>query len=328
MPLALSSGAGGAGALSFSRTRKLPRGGPDGGDGGRGGDVAFLPSPDVNGFSHLKKKPVWRAAAGRPGAGQLKSGQGGKDLIIPVPPGTVIKSLQGGILTDLGEAKGKSVFLKGGRGGRGNAFFKTSLSQAPRRVQKGEPGREAGVILEMKPLIQAALIGKVNAGKSAFFNRATGGRSIEAPYPYTTLEPWLGAIKGFQRPCLLMDIPGVEKGAHKSPAKGLCFLRSIQRARVLLHFIDSKDPQPQNSRREIEEELKAFDEKFSWPGGPLSSKKRLLILSRIDLSGGSGALQDNLQGKLPVFPISSRTGQGIEALLAALKAELEEGAGS
>ncbi len=318
MPLTLISGAGGAGALSFSRTRKLPRGGPDGGDGGRGGDVAFLPSPDINSFSHLKKKPVWRAAAGRPGASQLKSGRGGGDLIIHVPPGTVIKSLQGGILTDLGEAKEKSVFLKGGRGGRGNAFFKTSLSQAPKHVQKGEPGREARVLLEMKPLIQAALTGKVNAGKSAFFNRVTGGRSKEAPYPYTTLEPWLGAIKGFQRPCLLMDIPGIEKGAHKSPARGLCFLRSIQRARVLLHFIDSKDPEPQKSRREIEEELKAFDKRFPWPGGPLSAKKRFLVLSKIDRPGGAS----RLPGDLPVFRISSRTGEGLEALMAALKKEL------
>ena len=332
-PVTLASGAGGSGAVSFRRSRKLPRGGPDGGDGGAGGNIELISAPHINNLNHLKKKPCWRAPPGAPGGSQGKTGRDGRNLAVSLPPGTVVRDRRGKILLDLAGPPKRAVFLKGGRGGRGNAFFKTSANQAPQRAQKGEPGRETPVVLEMKPMIHAALTGKANAGKSAFFNRVTGGRSPEAPYPYTTLEPWIGSVKGFSPPCLLMDIPGLQKGAHRKISGGLAFLRSIQRAAVLLHFIEAPDPDFDRSCGEIEEEMRAFDKKFSkgWPS-PLSEKKRFLVLSKIDLIRGKGQraagpkpLKIRAAAEkrgLPLFPVSSLTGEGVKELLSALEGAL------
>ncbi|MCZ0932605.1 MAG: 50S ribosome-binding GTPase, partial [Oligoflexia bacterium] len=262
MSLSLSSGAGGDGAMSFFRTRKNPRGGPDGGDGGRGGAVIFVSSNKLSGFEPLKKIKKYKAGSGGKGGKQLKTGKTGADISLELPIGTLVRNAQGQILKDFVTAR-QEVFLEGGRGGRGNAFFKTSLNQAPRKFQKGEKGKSQQVILELKPLVDVAIIGKVNTGKSSFFNLVTKAKSKVAVYPYTTLAPHIGQLKPFSKSCFLMDIPGLERGAGKNIFKGLSFLRSLQRAKLLLNFIDSCSDSPLEDLLEIDQELQAFDKKYS-----------------------------------------------------------------
>lgn len=321
--LNLSSGSGGDGCLSFHRTKKNPRGGPDGGDGGQGGSLIFMSSSKVNGFEHLKKVKQYKAGSGGTGGKQLKKGKRGKDLNLSLPLGTLVRNSKGQILMDFQSAK-REVFLEGGRGGRGNAFFKTSLDQAPRKIQKGEKAQVKRVILELKPLVQIAIIGKVNTGKSFFFNLVTRAKSKVASYPYTTLAPHTGKLKDLSGSFFIMDIPGLEKGASKSIFKGLSFLRSIQRAKLLLHFIDSVCDAPLKDKEEIEEELKAFDKKHgeSYFTG-LSQKKMFFILTKTDKLKNKTQLnnlvkQFKLKNNQQIFPLSNKTKKGLKEILSAI----------
>ena len=315
------SGRGGAGAVSFRRNRQTARGGPDGGDGGRGGDVVFSSKSGVKGFSHLKRRKRFSAGRGEAGESCLKTGAKGEDKIIPVPVGTVLRDEKARLLMDFSRPR-SFVLLKGAPGGRGNAGFKTSLNQAPRRFQRGSSGREQKIILEFKPLIKAGLIGRANTGKSTFFNTLTGARSPAADYPYTTLTPFYGRIKNLPSENVLMDIPGLSRGAHKEPEKGLSFLRSLQRAELLIHFIDGTAEDPLTIQREMEEELRAFDKKFSEPAfTPLSEKKRLTALTKIDLLE-SPAILRRTAGNLRFFTLSNKTGEGAKELSSAIKSTL------
>ena len=233
--LILASGSGGDGCLSFYRSRTKPRGGPDGGDGGQGGSLVFVSSSKVSGFEHFKKIKKYQAEFWRSRRKTIKKRKKREDFYLNLPLGTLVRNDKGQILKDFPKAK-REIFLEGGRGGRGNAFFKTSLNQAPRKIQKGEKANIQKVVLELKPLVQVAIIGKVNTGKSSFFNLVTRAKSKVASYPYTTLAPYIGKLKNFSSACFIMDIPGLEKGASQSVFKGLSFLRSLQRAELLLHF--------------------------------------------------------------------------------------------
>ena len=316
------SGAGGPGAVSFRRTGAMARGGPEGGDGGDGGHIIFSAKKRIKDFSHLKRKKHWKAGSGNPGQGGLKSGAKGEDQSIFVPLGTLLRDKKANILKDF-KKPGALVFLKGGKGGRGNAWFKTSLNQAPRSFQKGGAGQEKKIILEFKPLIKAGLIGCVNTGKSTFFNTLTGARSPVAGYPYTTLRPHYGRIKNLTPESILMDIPGISHGAHQTTKKGLSFLRSLQRAELLIHFIDSTVPDPLSAKKEMEEELKSFDRKFSEKEfSLLSEKKRWTVFTKTDLLQGGHTMLSQIN-KIPFrsFILSNKTGEGVRELTIAIRKE-------
>ena len=324
LSLSLASGSGGDGCLSFYRSRKQPRGGPDGGDGGQGGSLIFASSSKVSGFEHLKKIKKYQADFGENGGKQLKKGKKGKDFILTLPIGALVRDGKGQILKDFTKAK-REIFLNGGRGGRGNAFFKTSLNQAPSRFQKGEKAQIKKVVLEFKPLIHIAVIGKVNTGKSSFFNLVTKAKSPVASYPYTTLAPHIGQLKHLSDTYFIMDIPGLEKGASKSIFKGLSFLRSIQRAELLLHFIDSTCDKPWEDKKEIEEELKAFDKKHGESYfKDLSQKKMFFILTKTDKLKNKTYFNDlikqfQLNENQNFFPLSNKTKKGLKAIVSAVE---------
>ena len=324
--ISLSSGSGGRGCVSFIATRKKPRGGPDGGDGGNGGSLFLASSVKINGFEHLKKIKKYQAKAGGPGGKQLQKGKKGQDLVLQIPIGTVLKNHKGEILKDFLNTR-RELFLPGGQGGHGNAFFKTSVNQAPRKIQKGEKGHTQKVILEYKPLTDMAIIGKVNTGKSSFFNLVTRAKSPVASYPYTTLAPYLGRLKNIPSPCFIMDIPGLETGASKTPFKGLSFLRSLQRADILLHFIDSSVKNPLKDKKEIEAELKAFDKQQNTSYfKKLSQKKRFFILTKIDKIKNKERLNRliksfALKKNQKLFTLSNSTKEGLKFILLAIKKE-------
>ena len=334
--LNLSSGSGAQGAVSFYRTRKNPRGGPDGGDGGQGGSIYFKADPQLRDFENLKKQKNYRAGNGENGAGQLKSGKNGKDLTLFIPIGTVIKNLKQEILRDFPKAK-TELFLKGGQGGHGNAFFKNSLNQAPRHFQKGQKGQTQKVILELKPVVDIALIGKVNTGKSSFFNLSSGGKSKIASYPYTTLRTHVGELNFSEPHFFVMDIPGLEKNASQTVFKGLSFLRAIQRARLLLHFLDATKKDFLKDLKEIDLELKAFDKAGlkERPGTyfeKLSLKKRFYILTKsdeLDKNRGWKEQAQKLAQKIPlkkgeaVFFLSNKSKKGWDEIMQACHAELK-----
>ena len=234
--LNLIAGAGGQGSLAFFRSRTLPRGGPDGGDGGKGGSIAFLSDARYKDFSHFKRQALFKAERGGNGAARLQSGRKGKDLLIPVPPGTLIRDGKGALLKNLSQLKNPFMFLKGGLGGKGNAFYKSSVNQAPVQFQKGLAGEETKVILELKPLVRIVLLGRANTGKSTFFNQVTGGKSPVGDYHCTTLKPYYGQMKAFPFSCLLMDVPGIPEGASQSTKGAVSFLRLMGRAKLLLFF--------------------------------------------------------------------------------------------
>ena len=324
LPLSLASGSGGDGCLSFYRSRKQPRGGPDGGDGGPGGSLVFVSSSRVSGFEHLKKIKKYTADFGGNGGRQLKKGKKGKDFILTLPIGTLVRDDKRQILKDFIKPK-RDIFLNGGRGGHGNAFFKTSLNQAPSRVQKGEKGQIKKVVLELKPLIHIAAIGKVNTGKSSFFNLVTKAKSPVASYPYTTLVPHIGQLKDLPEAYFIMDIPGLDKGASKNIFKGLSFLRSIQRAELLLHFIDSACDKPLEDKKEIEGELEAFDKKYGESYfKTLSRKKMFFILTKTDKLKNKTDSHDlikqfQLKRNQKFFPLSNKTKKGLRSILSAVE---------
>jgi len=276
--IVVGSGKGGDGAVHFRREKFVPLGGPDGGDGGRGGDIILQVSPTLNTLSTFKHKKNFQAEDGKRGGGNNKTGKSGKNLIILVPPGTVIyEEGTGDVLVDLIEKDESVVICKGGRGGRGNSRFATSRNQAPRVAERGEPGEERILRLELKLIGDIGIIGVPNAGKSTFLAVVTNAKPKIASYPFTTLQPNLGvADLDDDTSIILADIPGLIEGAHEGIGLGHAFLRHIQRTRVLIHLLDGMAEDPVLDYAQINSELALFDPM-------LAEKPQVVAFNKIDL---------------------------------------------
>jgi GTPase len=273
----VKSGKGGDGMVHFRREKYEPRGGPDGGDGGKGGDVIFEVKSTLNSLSKFRKNEKFEADPGKGGGGSQMTGRGGKDLIIPVPPGTVIYDAETGeLIGDLTEDGQQLMVCKGGRGGLGNQHFATSRNQAPRMAERGEPHQEKLLRLELKLIADIGIIGLPNAGKSTLLSVLTNAKPRIGDYPFTTLEPNLGVANIDDDTTVVMaDIPGLIEGAHEGAGLGHDFLRHIQRTRVLIHMIDGLSEDPLADFSQINTELSLFDTK-------LAKKPQVVVLNKID----------------------------------------------
>ena len=308
--LVVSSGNGGAGAVSFRREKFVPKGGPDGGDGGRGGDVLFRIKQNVKTLSHLTVKHAWRAANGEPGKGGNRFGKDGAPVIIEVPPGTVIKDPDTGeILADLTQSEGDFVFLKGGIGGKGNRNFKSSVNQAPRYAQSGKPGEERRIKVEINLIADIGFVGFPNAGKSSLLDALTNARPEIAPYPFTTKVPNLGVLSVRGETLVLADIPGIIEGAGEGAGLGFKFLKHISRTKALAFLIDGSDSRASEAFPLLLNELRRY-------GSGLSGKPRVVIVTKTDLPESAAAFEE-LKKSLPeetVLPLSSFTREGLETV--------------
>jgi GTPase len=273
----IKSGKGGDGMVHFRREKFVPLGGPDGGDGGKGGDVIFEVKPTLNTLSSFRQNQKFKAEPGVNGGPSQMTGHGGKDLVIYVPPGTILyDSGTGELIGDLTEPGQKLTILKGGRGGRGNQHFASSRNQAPRTAEKGEPAEERSLLLELKLIADIGLIGVPNAGKSTLLSVLTNARPKIAPYPFTTLEPNLGVANiDDDTTVVLADIPGLIEGASQGAGLGHDFLRHIQRTRVLIHLLDGLSEDPVADYSQINSELSLFDPN-------LGKKPHIVALNKID----------------------------------------------
>lgn len=274
----VAGGGGGDGAVHFRREKYVPFGGPDGGDGGHGGDVIVEVVPTLNTLSKFQHQQTFEAEDGRKGGGSNKTGKSGDDLVIPVPPGTVIYDDDTGeVLGDLVEPGERLVVCSGGRGGRGNARFATSRNQAPRVAERGEPPEERNLRLELKLIADVGIVGVPNAGKSTLLSVVTNAKPKIAAYPFTTLEPNLGvAMLDEDQSLVLADIPGLIEGAHQGVGLGHAFLRHIQRTRVLIHLLDGLSTDPLLDFAQINSELALFDP-------DLAEKPQIVALNKYDL---------------------------------------------
>lgn len=274
----IRSGKGGDGVVHFRREKYVPRGGPDGGDGGRGGDVILEVKPTLNTLSTFRHQARYHAQDGSNGAKQNMTGRSGEDLVIFVPPGTIVyHATNGEVLGDLVENGQRLVVAKGGRGGRGNSRYASSVNQVPRMAERGEPGQELGLRLELKLIADIGIIGVPNAGKSTLLAAVTSARPKIAAYPFTTLEPNLGvAYLDDETSLVLADIPGLIEGAHQGAGLGLDFLRHIQRTRVLIHLLDGMAEDPVLDFGQINSEMALFDPQ-------LSQKPQLVAVNKFDM---------------------------------------------
>ena len=273
--------------VHFHREKFVPRGGPDGGDGGRGGDVIFEVRPTINTLQAFRHVARYIAADGRNGGPNDMSGKSSEDLLIPVPPGTVIyDALTGQLLGDLTEPAQRLTVCKGGRGGRGNTHFKSPTHQAPRTAERGEPGEEKRLKLELKLIADIGLIGVPNAGKSTLLSVLTNARPKIAPYPFTTLEPNLGVAQvDDELAVVIADIPGLIEGASQGAGLGLDFLRHVQRTRVLIHLLDGLSSDPVADFSQINSEMSLFDPN-------LARKPQVVALNKIDQPEVQARLED------------------------------------
>ena len=270
------SGNGGAGCVSFRREKFVPKGGPDGGDGGKGGDVVFVCRKNVKTLTFLKKTRLFNAENGHQGSGRCMQGENGKDMIIEVPPGTSIVDANSGLLIKDMIGDEPFVFLKGGRGGKGNTHFKSSVQQAPRFAQPGEEGKSARVGLILKLIADVGLIGFPNAGKSSFINSVTNSKSLVGSYPFTTLIPNLGVMNVKGNDIVIADIPGLIEGASEGRGMGLKFLRHIERCKMLLYLIDVSDPAHEAVYEQLRNELERFSP-------AVAGKPHIVFATKMDL---------------------------------------------
>jgi len=316
------AGNGGNGCVSFRREKYVPFGGPNGGNGGAGGDVYIVADRHLNTLVQFKKRRHFRAESGAHGQGKDMQGKRGKDLFIRVPPGTVVRDAKTGeLLADLVQDGQKVLVAHGGRGGRGNAAFASSTNQAPRIAEKGEPGEARSLKLELKLIADVGIIGVPNAGKSTLLAAVSAARPKIADYPFTTLTPNLGVAVVDHQSLVLADIPGLIEGAHAGAGLGIKFLRHIERTRVLIHLLDGASADPVQDFEAINEELVLYSAK-------LAAKPQIVALNKMDLPQAQqvwpsvqAAMRER---RLPVFAISAVTGQGTRELLYAVLKILEE----
>jgi GTP-binding protein len=260
----IRSGNGGDGIVSFRREKFVPKGGPDGGDGGNGGDVIFYASPHINTLSHLKPNKLYKAKDGHNGKGAKQSGKKGKDLIIELPVGSIIYDEDGNKLYDFTKIEEKFVILKGGRGGKGNQHFATSINQTPQIATKGKPGKEMKVKISLKIIADIGIVGFPNAGKSTFLKATTNANPKIASYPFTTLNPNLGTFSyDGKKYYVIADIPGIINGAHNGKGLGIKFLKHIERTRVLLILLDGEKGDYFEQYQALINELESFSKDTS-----------------------------------------------------------------
>lgn len=318
----VKAGDGGSGVVAFRREKYVPRGGPSGGNGGPGGNVILEVDPQYNTLVHFKKRSHFKAGRGGHGGGKNMTGAAGEDLVIPVPPGTTVREAETGqFLADLIEPGDRLVVAEGGRGGRGNAAFKSSTNQAPRIAERGLPGEERWITLELKLIADVGIVGVPNAGKSTFLAAASAARPKIADYPFTTLQPNLGTVIIDDRDFVLADIPGLIEGAHEGAGLGHQFLRHVERTRLLVHLLNGASPDPVAEFHQINRELAHFS-------ADLAAKPQILVLNKIDLPQTAQHWPTvQAQAKaldVPAFQISAVTGQGVQALLRAVAGRLAE----
>jgi GTP-binding protein len=325
----VKAGDGGNGCMAFRREKFVPRGGPSGGDGGKGGDVIMESSERHNTLVHFRFNPEYKAQRGRHGEGSNKTGREGVDVLLKVPVGTIVYDDETGEkVYDFSRPDDRIVIACGGRGGRGNARFATSTHQAPREHEPGRPGEERVFRLELKLLADVGLVGYPNVGKSTLISRISAARPKIADYPFTTLQPNLGVAVAGQPPdeksFVVADIPGLIEGAHTGAGLGTQFLRHIERTRLLVHLVDVSDasgrPDPVKDIEVINQELASF-------GAHLEEKPMIMVASKIDIANKEklAKLKRYCKKKgLELFPISAVTGKGVDELKYAIADEVEE----
>jgi GTP-binding protein len=260
----IKAGDGGDGVVAFRREKYVPRGGPAGGHGGQGGDVILEADPHLNTLIHFKKRSHFKAGRGEHGGGKNMAGAAGSDCIITVPPGTVVRHAETGtLLADLTEPEQRTILVHGGRGGRGNTSFKSSTNQAPKIAERGQPGEELWITLELKLIADVGIIGVPNAGKSTLLSVVSAARPKIADYPFTTLQPNLGVVVLDHHDLVMADIPGLIEGAHAGAGLGHQFLRHIERSRLLVHLLNGAAPDPLADFDRINQELRLFSPRLA-----------------------------------------------------------------
>jgi GTP-binding protein len=320
--LFVKGGDGGRGLATFRREKFVPKGGPDGGDGGRGGSIIIRADPNADNLAGLTMKKHWRAKSGGSGGGARKTGANAEDVILLVPPGTIIRDRdRGNVLKDLVNPGDELVAAKGGRGGRGNVHFKTSTNRAPRESEEGEEGEERWISLELKVIADAGLVGFPNAGKSTLLSRVSRATPEIASYPFTTKHPNLGIVTAGDAHFVLADLPGLIEGAAQGVGLGHEFLRHVERTRVLIHLVEpfpSDDSDPVRNYHLIRKELHDYTI-------PLSDKPELVCVSKAELTGAD-EVRDRLAAELgrEVLLISAVTGQGLQLVVGRVAQMLAE----
>lgn len=313
----IKAGGGGRGCISFRREKYIPRGGPDGGNGGKGGDVSIVADSGLVSLLDFKYKRRYEAERGEHGQGSNCTGKDGEDIVIRVPVGTVLKNPETGEIVEDLIADGQSIVLaKGGRGGKGNAFFTSSTYQAPKFAQPGETGEERRLKLELKLLADVGIIGFPNAGKSTLISHISAAKPKIADYPFTTLQPHLGVVKfGEYQNFVVADIPGLIEGAHRGKGLGIKFLKHIERTSLFIHLIDISPYTERNPRKDFEiinRELKAWNP-------DMAKKPQIVVLNKIDITEARERLPRLLKffktKDLTAFAVSAATGEGLDKLI-------------
>jgi len=310
----VASGKGGDGMISFRREKYIARGGPSGGDGGRGGDVLLRADVKLNTLYFYRRHSHFRAKAGTGGGSSKKTGAAAPAVELRVPPGTVVRDADtGGLIADLVAPGAQVVVAPGGRGGRGNAHFKSSANQSPRLAEKGEPGIERWITLELKLIADVGLVGMPNAGKSTLLSVLSNAKPKIADYPFTTLEPNLGTVVYDNRDLVFADIPGLVEGAHMGIGLGQAFLRHVQRTAMLVHVLDGTAPDPLADYNQIRAELALYDE-------DLAQKPEILLVNKIDLPEAREylpLLEESLRERAVDAPlaVSALTRENVEQLV-------------
>lgn len=307
------AGDGGHGCVSFRREANVPLGGPDGGEGGDGGNVIIIADENVSSLTNLVGRKHWHADRGANGQGSMKSGRDGADIEIRVPAGTLVKDKAGEVLFDLNQHEVRFLAAKGGGGGRGNKHFASSTNRAPREFERGELGESRKVMLELKLIADVGVIGKPNAGKSTLLSRLTRATPEIADYPFTTKYPNLGVVRiGYDRQFVLADIPGLIEGAHAGVGLGHEFLRHVERTKVLVHLVEplpADQSDPVANYRAIREELRLYDES-------LAIRPEIVVVTKFELPNAA-EVAEQLEAELgrPVLRLSAVTGKGLPDLV-------------
>ena len=311
----VKAGRGGNGALSFRREKFIPKGGPDGADGGRGGDVILRAVGGIVTLADFEYNRRFQAGHAGHGSGAMRTGANGEDLYVDVPCGTLVRDGEGRILADLVEPGQTFVAARGGRGGRGNAHFASSVRRTPRFAEKGDPGEERTLMLELKLIADVGLVGLPNAGKSSILAAISGARPRIAGYPFTTLSPNLGVLAVDDQQIVLADVPGLIEGAHEDKGLGLQFLRHVERTRALLHVVDLSEPHVLRNWDVVQEEFDAY-------GAGLAGRPRLAVGNKTDLPGAAenaAILKREMRARgIRCLLVSALTGEGIPELIAAV----------